>query len=112
VEVGAEEAEFAHLGDEFAGEATFAEAVFDDGDEIVFDEGAGGVTHHALVFIEQGIEFEEVYVLEFEAHPEAPFESPCHAMAASDPKHLRLPDGVGLRKGFRSNLNCFGPCQI
>ena len=40
LEVGAEEAQLAHRRDQFARETAFAEAVFDDGDEVVFDKGS------------------------------------------------------------------------
>ena len=54
VKVGAEEAELAHLRDEFAREAPFAIALFDDGDEVIFDELARCVASQALVVAEQG----------------------------------------------------------
>ncbi len=66
--VGAEEAELAHHGDEFAREAAFAEAILDDGDEVVFDEVAGGAADEEFVFREAGVEMKEVEVLEFEGH--------------------------------------------
>ncbi len=96
MEIGAEEAELAHLGDEFAGETALAEAVFNDGDEVVFDEGAGGVADHDFVFGEEGIELEEVYALELEGH----------FLTLS--KHLRVADGgvggEGLRAGGSDDL--------
>ena len=68
VEGGAEEAELAHRADEFFGEAAVAIAVLDDGDEFVFDEGAGVGADEELVFGEEGVELEEVYALKLECH--------------------------------------------
>ena len=52
----AEEAEIGHGLDQFARKAAGAIALLDDGDEIVFDELAGGVADQALVVVQQGIE--------------------------------------------------------
>jgi hypothetical protein len=68
LEVCAEEAQLAHDRDEFAGEAAFAEAVFDDGNEIIVDEIARCFADEELVFTETCVEMEEVYVLKLEAH--------------------------------------------
>ena len=46
----AEEAEIGHGLDQFAGKAAGAVALFDDGDEIVFDELARGVANQAFFF--------------------------------------------------------------
>ena len=68
LEVGAEEAQFAHEGNKFARKAALAETLLDDGDEIVFDEVAGRAADEELVFREAGIEVKEVEALEFESH--------------------------------------------
>ena len=69
----AEEAEIGHGFDQFAGEAAGAIALFDDGDEIVFDELAGGIAHQALFFGEQRIELDEIDTAEFDGwHSESP----------------------------------------
>ena len=68
LEVGAEEAELAHDGNQFAREALGAKAFLDDGDEVVFDEVARGATDEEFFFIEAGIEMEKVEALEFESH--------------------------------------------
>ncbi len=52
-EAGAVKAEIAHGTDQFAGEASVAVALFDDGDEVVFNEFAGGVADQALIVGEQ-----------------------------------------------------------
>ncbi len=68
LEAGAEEAELAHLGNEFFGKAALAVALLDDGDEVVFDELAGGVAREALVVAEEAVEADEVYALERKSH--------------------------------------------
>lgn len=68
VEVDAEEAELAHGFDELAREAAVAVALLDDGDEVVFDEVAGGFANHALVFSEEGVEVEEINAFERKRH--------------------------------------------
>ena len=68
LEVGAEEAELAHGGNEFAREALGAKALLDDGDEVVFDEVARGAADEEFVFAEAGIEMEKVEALKFESH--------------------------------------------
>ena len=64
----AEEAELAHGLDEFAREAAVAVALLDDGDEVVFDEIAGGVAGEELVFREQVVESEKIYAFKLECH--------------------------------------------
>jgi hypothetical protein len=49
-------------------EAAVAVALLDDGDEFVFDEGAGVGANEKFVFGEQGIELDEIYALIFECH--------------------------------------------
>ncbi len=68
LEAGAEEAQVRHRLDQFARKASGAIALFDDGDEIVFDELAGGVAHQALVVAQQGIEFDEINSAELDGH--------------------------------------------
>ena len=46
----AEEAEIGHGLDQFARKAPGAVALFDDGDEVVFDKLAGGIADQALFF--------------------------------------------------------------
>jgi len=65
---GSEETHFAHEGNELAREAAFAEAVFDDGDDVVFNEVAGRTADEEFVFGEAGVEVEEVEILELERH--------------------------------------------
>ena len=65
LEGGAEETELAHGLDQFAREAAVAVALFDDGNEVVFDELARGVAHQALVVAEQRVEVDEVHTAEF-----------------------------------------------
>ncbi len=50
------------------GKAAGAIALFDDGNEIVFDEFARGVAHQAFVVGEQGVEFEEINSPELDGH--------------------------------------------
>ena len=68
VKIRAEKPQFTHQRYQFTRETALAEAVFNDWNEVVLDEGACRVAYHALIFIEQRIEFEEVYTLELEAH--------------------------------------------
>ncbi len=68
VQIGAEEAHLAHRLHQLAGKAAFAVALFDDGDQVVVDEAASGVADKPLIFGEQGIEADEVDVLELESH--------------------------------------------
>ena len=68
LEVGAEEAQLAHEGNELARKTALAEAVFDDGNDVVFDEVASGAADEEFVFAEAGVEMKEVEVLEFEGH--------------------------------------------
>ncbi len=67
-EVGAEEAQFAHDGHQFARKALGAETLLDDGDEVVFDEVAGCAADEQLIFTEAGIEMEKIETLKFESH--------------------------------------------
>ena len=62
----AEEAELAHGLDQFAWEAAVAVALFDDGNEVVFDELARGVADEALVVGEQGIVLDEIDTAKFD----------------------------------------------
>ena len=62
----AEESEIGHGLDQFAREAAGAVALFDDGDEVVFDELARGVADEALVVGEQGIELDEIDTAKFD----------------------------------------------
>ena len=62
----AEEAEIGHGLDQFARKAAGAVALFDDGNEIVFDELARGVAHQALFFGEQRIELDEIDTAKFD----------------------------------------------
>ncbi len=67
-EAGAEEAEVGHGLDQFAGEAAGAVALLDDGDEVVFDELAGGVADQEFVVGEESVKADEVNAAEFEGH--------------------------------------------
>ena len=55
------------IGNEFARKALVAEALLDDGDEVVFDEVAGGAADEEFVFTEAGVEMEKVEALKFES---------------------------------------------
>ena len=69
----AEEAEIGHGLDQFARKAAGAVALFDDGDEVVFDELARGVADQALFFGEQRIELDEIDTAKFDGrHDESP----------------------------------------
>lgn len=57
---GAEEAKLAHGSHDLPREAALAVALLDNGDKVVFHELAGGGAHHALVFCQQRVEFQEV----------------------------------------------------
>jgi hypothetical protein len=85
LEIGAEEAQLAHHGNKFAGETALAEAVFDDGDEVVFNEIASGAADEELVLRKAGVEMEEVEVLEFEGH--------FRLLWSGSSKQVRLADG-------------------
>ena len=67
-EGGAEEAEVAHGANEFAGEASVAVALLNDGDEFVFDEGPGVGADEEFVCREKGVKQNEVYALILECH--------------------------------------------
>src|SRR5262249_172582 len=56
----AEEAKFAHDWDEIARKAFVAIALFDNRDQVVFDEVAGRAADQEFVFAEAGIEMEEI----------------------------------------------------
>jgi hypothetical protein len=72
----AEEAEVGHGLDQFAGEAAGAVALFDDGDEVVFDELAGGVADQAFFFREQRIKLDEIDTAKFDGrHNEPPWRA-------------------------------------
>ena len=61
---GAVETKIGHRLDQFFCESALAVAFL----EIFFDEFARGVAHEALVFVEQGIEVNEIDALVFESH--------------------------------------------
>ena len=71
VEGRAVEAELAHGPDQFAREAAVAVALLDDGDEVVFDEGACVGANEKLVLREQGVELDEINALKLECHSPA-----------------------------------------
>ena len=50
------------------GKAAGAVALFDNGNEVVFDELAGGIADQAFVFGEQGVELDEINAAEFHGH--------------------------------------------
>ena len=56
------------MGTSSRGKRSVAEAFLDDGDEVVFDEVAGGAADEEFVFSEAGVEMEKVEALEFESH--------------------------------------------
>ena len=60
-EAGAVEAEVGHGLDQFAREAAGAIALLDDGNQVVFDELAGGIADQTLVVAEQGVEVDEIH---------------------------------------------------
>jgi hypothetical protein len=65
-ERSAKKAQVGHGLDQFAGETAGAVALFDDGNEIVFDKFARGVAHQALVIVQQRVEFDEVNTTKFD----------------------------------------------
>jgi len=65
LEAGPEKAEFGHGFHQFAGEPSFAIALLDDGDEVLFNKAARGIAHQPLVVAEQGVEFHKVHSPEF-----------------------------------------------
>ncbi len=67
LEVGAEEAELAHRWAQARAGSALAEALLDDGDEIVFDEIARGAADQQFVFAEACIEMKKIEALEFES---------------------------------------------
>ena len=67
-EAGAIEAQLAHRADQFLGEAAVAVALFDNGDQVFFNELARVIAHQPLVVIEQRVELDKIYALEFECH--------------------------------------------
>ena len=64
----AEEAELGHRRNQLGRKPALAIAFFNDRDQVVFYELAGRGAHHALVFGEQGIEFEEIHTAELKRH--------------------------------------------
>jgi hypothetical protein len=68
MQIGAEEAHLAHRLHQFAREAAFAIALFNDGDQVVIDEPASGVTDEPFILGEHGVESDEIDVLELESH--------------------------------------------
>src|ERR1700733_3977406 len=70
----AEETQIGHGLDQFAREAAGAVALLDDGDEVVFDELAGGVADQAFFFSEERIKLDEIDTLELDGrHDESPW---------------------------------------
>ncbi len=67
-QAGAEETQLAEGLHQLTREASFAVALLDDGNQIVFDELAGAVTHQALVVAEQRIEGDEVHSVKSHGH--------------------------------------------
>ena len=41
-------------------------APLDDGNQVLFDQAAGGVAHQSLIVTEQGIKFDEINAFEFQ----------------------------------------------
>ncbi len=66
VQRGAEESQISHRLYQFAREAPGAVALLNDRYEIVFNEAARRVAHHALVIIQQRVEADEVHTTEFD----------------------------------------------
>jgi hypothetical protein len=65
---GAEKPEFGHGLHQFPREAAFPVALFDDGNQIVFDELPRGVPYHELFVGKQRIEFDEIEAFKFDCH--------------------------------------------
>ena len=63
-EIGAEEAQFGHFGDQFRGKARVAEAIADDGRDALVGEAARGLPHQKFLLGEEGIDREVVYAAE------------------------------------------------
>ena len=85
------------------GKAARAVALFDDGNEIVFDELAGGVADEALVVGEQGIELDEIHTAEFDGwHEESRLQGvSAHVLIGDGTQRelLKLTNGVGASNG-------------
>ena len=65
---GAVKAKLAHGTDQFFGEAAFAIAFLNDGDEVILNKLAGGIADQALVFTQQRVEADKVDTFKFESH--------------------------------------------
>src|SRR4026207_2387372 len=59
-QVGAEEAQLGHAGDELLGELSFYIGLTDDRDEVLIHPGPHGIAHRALILGEEGIEIKEI----------------------------------------------------
>jgi hypothetical protein len=59
-QVGTEDSELAHLGNELLGKATLDIRVADDGEHALVDEATDAVTHRALLFGQDAIDVVEV----------------------------------------------------
>ena len=65
---GAIKTKLAHGTDQFFGEAAFAIAFLNDGDEVILNKLAGGIADEALVFTQQRVETDKVDTFKFESH--------------------------------------------
>ena len=68
IEVCAVKAKFAHDGDQLARKTLGAEALLDDGDEVVLDKVARSFADEQFVLAEAGVEVDKIEALKFEAH--------------------------------------------
>ena len=68
LKAGAKEAQLAHERDELARETLRAEALLDDGDDVVIHKLTRGAPHQQFVFAERGIKMEKVEILKLETH--------------------------------------------
>ena len=59
-QVGAEEPQLGHAGDELLGELPLDVGLADDRDEVLVDPGAHGVADRALLLGEEGVEVQEI----------------------------------------------------
>src|SRR5262249_23013909 len=61
LQAGAEEAEFAELRNQMHGESGFAAVLFDDGDDFVLDELAGGLTDQFFLVVQLRVKIDVIH---------------------------------------------------
>ena len=64
VKIGAEKPEFAKLRNQVLGKRAFAAVLFNDGDDFVVHELAGGLADKFFFVVQQGIEINEIHTSE------------------------------------------------